>query len=60
MRGLEREPDAWQKPAQIIPLGAKVSEIINLAAFAAHDAIRHREQPVAVKPAKRGARRKAG
>ena len=33
------------KPAQIVPMGSTVSAIINQAAFAAHEAIRHRVAP---------------
>ena len=31
-----------EKPVQIVPLGATVSDIVNFATFAAHEAIRHR------------------
>ena len=30
-----------EKPVQIVPLGATVSDIVNFATFAAHEAIRH-------------------
>ena len=46
------------KPAQIVPMGSTVSAIINQAAFAAHEAIRHRAAP-RLQGSKKGARRKS-
>ena len=34
--------DGMEKPVQIVPLGATVSDIVNFATFAAHEAIRNR------------------
>ncbi len=46
-----------EKPAQIVAMGATVSDMVNLAAFAAHESIK-RTAPTPIKRTKRGARRK--
>ena len=46
------------KPAQIVPMGSTVSAIINQAAFAAHEAIRHRAAP-RLGASEKGSRRKS-
>ena len=46
------------KPAQILPMGSTVSEIINQAAFAAHEAIRHRVAP-RLQGSKKGSRQRS-
>ena len=48
-----------EKPAQIVPMGATVSDMVNLAAFAAHESIK-RTAPTPLKRTKRGTRRKTG
>ncbi len=45
------------KPAQIVPMGSTVSAIINQAAFAAHEAIRHMK-PSSSRSSKKNSRRK--
>ena len=47
------------KPAQIVPMGSTVSAIINQAAFAAHEAIRHMKQPTLRDSGKNRRRRSA-
>ena len=46
------------KPAQIVPMGSTVSAIINQAAVAAHEAIRHRAAPK-LGASEKGSRRKS-
>jgi malate dehydrogenase (oxaloacetate-decarboxylating)(NADP+) len=46
------------KPAQIVPMGSTVSAIINQAAFAAHEAIRHRAAP-RLRGSEKGSRRRS-
>ncbi|MDP6352720.1 MAG: NADP-dependent malic enzyme [Alphaproteobacteria bacterium] len=47
-----------EKPAQIVPMGANVSAMVNLAAFAAHEAIR-RATPTPIRTARKAGRRKS-